>query len=121
MPTVLIVDDDPAIRRMLTETLGLEGYPYETASNGREALDLLAKTNSPRVILLDLMMPVLNGREVMEALRANPAERNRHKIIFVSAVDRLEQHRDLEPDASLAKPFTVSQLLNMLEEVKVSA
>ncbi|HEV8191704.1 MAG TPA: response regulator, partial [Ktedonobacterales bacterium] len=58
LPTVLIVDDDPAIRKMLVEVLQLEGYPIETAGDGREALDLLARGGS-RVILLDLLMPVL--------------------------------------------------------------
>jgi CheY-like chemotaxis protein len=121
LPTIMIVDDDPGIRKMLIEALTLEGYPYETATNGQEALDLLSKMTAPRVILLDLWMPVLDGRGFMEALNSNPAERARHKIIFVSAVDRLEQHRDLEPDATLAKPFTIPQLLNMLETMKVTA
>jgi CheY-like chemotaxis protein len=121
LPTVMIVDDDPHIRKMLTETLTLEGYPLETATNGQEALDLLSKTNASRIILLDLMMPVMEGREVMERLRANPTERARHKIIFVSAVDKLERHRDLEPDATLAKPFTITQLLNVLDAMRVTA
>lgn len=121
LPTVMIVDDDPHIRKMLTEALTLEGYPYETATNGQEALDLLNKTNSPRIILLDLWMPVLDGRGFMEALNSNPAERARHKVIFVSAVDRLEKHLDLKPDATLAKPFTVNQLFSLLETMKVTA
>ncbi|HEX6123376.1 MAG TPA: response regulator, partial [Ktedonobacterales bacterium] len=121
LPTIMIVDDDPGIRKMLTETLTLEGYPLETATQGQEALDLLSKANAPRVILLDLLMPVLSGRGFMVALNANPAERARHKIIFVSANHNLEQHRDLNPDETLAKPFTVNQLLNLLDSVKVTA
>src|SRR5262249_15203173 len=112
-PTVLIVDDDPAIRKMLVEVLQLEGYPTETAGNGREALDQLAR-RGPRVVLLDLLMPELDGRGVMEALRANPAERTKHKVILVSAIHILETARDLEPDGTLSKPFTVPQLLNVL-------
>lgn len=113
-PTVLIVDDDPAIRKMLVEVLSLEGYPTETAVNGREALDLLARGGA-RVVLLDLLMPVLDGRGVMTALQADPAERARHKVILVSAVHNLEGARDLEPDSVLSKPFTVDQLLNVVE------
>ncbi len=113
-PTVLIVDDDPAIRKLLVEVLSLEGYPTETAVNGREALDLISRGGA-RVILLDLMMPVLDGRGVMTELRANPAERGRHKVILVSAIGFLEGARDLEADGMLAKPFTVEQLLNVLE------
>jgi CheY-like chemotaxis protein len=113
-PTVLIVDDDPAIRKMLVEVLSLEGYPTETAVNGREALDLLSRGGA-RVVLLDLLMPVLDGRGVMAALQADPTERARHKVILVSAVHNLEGARDLEPDSVLSKPFTVDQLLNVVE------
>ena len=60
LPTILIVDDDPAIRRMLVEVLSLEGYPTETAENGRVALELLAHSG-PRVVLLDLLMPEVDG------------------------------------------------------------
>ncbi|HEX6540587.1 MAG TPA: response regulator [Ktedonobacterales bacterium] len=119
-PTVLIVDDDPAIRKMLVEVLSLEGYPTETAVNGREALDLLARGGS-RVVLLDLLMPVLDGRGVMTELRGNPMERSRHKVILVSAITNLETARDLEPDGVLPKPFTVDQLLNVLESTESAA
>ena len=112
-PTVLVVDDDPSIRKMLNEMLTLEGIPVETAADGREALDILAK-GGPRTVLLDLSMPVMDGREVMQALEANPSERTRHRIILMSALDRLQAARDLEPDARLAKPFTIDQLLNLL-------
>ena len=113
LPTVLIVDDDPAIRKMLVEVLSLEGYPTETAVNGREALDILAKSG-PRLVLLDLLMPEVDGRGVMSALRAQPEEREKHRIILVSAWTYLEQSRDLEADGTLAKPFHVNQLLNVL-------
>jgi CheY-like chemotaxis protein len=113
-PTILIVDDDPYIRKMLVEVLGLEGYPLETATNGQEALEALDK-GAPRLILLDLLMPVVDGRAVMNQLRATPEIRARHKIVLVSANDRLEAARDLEPDSMLAKPFTVDQLLNVIE------
>lgn len=115
-PTVLIVDDDPAIRKMLVEVLQLEGIPTETATNGREAIDILARSG-PRVVLLDLSMPVLDGWGVMRELEQNPAERTKHKVILVSAVQYLEQARDLEADGRLSKPFTVPQLLNALANV----
>ncbi len=115
-PTVLIVDDEPPIRTMLVEALGLEGYPTETAANGREALDALAK-GGPRVVLLDLLMKPVDGREVMQQLRANPAERARHKIILMSATHNLEGARDLQVDGQLPKPFTLDQLLNTLTAV----
>jgi CheY-like chemotaxis protein len=113
LPTVLIVDDDPAIRKMLVEVLSLEGYPTETANNGREALEMLAKSG-PRLVLLDLLMPEVDGRGVINQLSEDPQERQRHRIILVSAWANLEAARDLEADGTLAKPFNVNQLLNVI-------
>ncbi len=113
LPTVLIVDDDSAIRKMLVEVLSLEGYPTETASNGREALEILAKSG-PRVVLLDLLMPEVNGREVINVLCEDPLERQKHRIILVSAWAHLEEARDLDADGTLPKPFNVTQLLNVI-------
>lgn len=113
-PTVLIVDDDPAIRKMLVEVLSLEGYPTETAINGQEALNLLARSNG-RVILLDLNMPVLDGRGVISQLESEAATRTRHRVILVSAWTSLETAGDLEVDGKLVKPFTVAQLMSVLE------
>jgi len=119
-PTVLIVDDDPGIRKMIHEVLGLEGYPVESATNGQEALERLGSTNA-RVILLDLLMPVMDGRGFMQALRARPDERKKYKVILVSAMYNLEAARDLEADGMLAKPFTVEQLLGVIESAGVTA
>jgi CheY-like chemotaxis protein len=112
-PTILIVDDDPAIRKMLVEVLALEGYPHETAANGQEALQKLGD-GSPRVVLLDLLMPVMDGRATLAALEQDSAERQRHKIILVSATHNLEAAQDLQVDGQLSKPFTVDQLLNTI-------
>jgi CheY-like chemotaxis protein len=118
--TVLIVDDEAPIRKMLVEVLSLEGIPTETAVNGREALDLLAK-GGPRVVLLDLLMPVVDGRGVMAELLSAPAERAKHRIILMSALANLETARDLDADGVLAKPFTVNQLLNVIQSSGASA
>lgn len=117
-PTVLIVDDDPRIRTMLVEVLALEGYPTETANDGQEALDILPRSG-PRVVLLDLLMPNVDGEGVVAALEQQPDERNRHHIILVSALNNLERYRNLHVDGRLAKPFTVDQLLSVIESVEV--
>lgn len=113
-PTVLIVDDDPAIRKLLVEVLSLEGYPTETAVNGEEALTLLAHS-APRLILLDLLMPVVDGRGVVTQLEADADLRSKHKIILISAWTHLETVSDLTVDGKLPKPFTVPQLMSVLE------
>lgn len=115
-PTVLVVDDELPIRKMLVEILTLEGFPIETASNGREALEVLSKSG-PRVVLLDLLMPEVDGRAVIEQLEANPEERAKHRIILVSAFLNLEKYRDLKVEGRLPKPLTVDQLLNALDAV----
>ncbi len=119
MPTVLIVDDEAPIRKMLVEMLSLEGIPTETATNGQEALDKLAQSG-PRVVLLDLSMPVLDGRGVIEHLEAQSGGRERHKIILISAIERLDANRDLRADGRLSKPFTLDQLLNTIASVTAS-
>jgi CheY-like chemotaxis protein len=113
LPTILIVDDDPTIRKMLVEVLSLEGYPTETAVNGREALEMLAKSG-PRLVLLDLLMPEVDGRGVISQLCEDPQERQKHRIILVSAWTNLEAARDVEADGTLMKPFNVNQLLNVI-------
>lgn len=118
-PTVLIVDDEAPIRQMLVEMLSLEGIPNETAANGQEALDMLAQSG-PRVVLLDLLMPLVNGRGVVERLEAQPGERAQHKIILMSAIETLTANRDLHADGRLSKPFTLDQLLTTIASVTAS-
>jgi CheY-like chemotaxis protein len=113
-PTVLIVDDDPSIRKMLVEVLALEGYPTETAADGEEALTLLARS-TPRLILLDLLMPGVDGHGVVTQLEADVSARAQHKIILMSAWTNLELASDLVVDGKLPKPFTVTQLMSVLE------
>ena len=113
-PTVLIVDDDPTMRQLVVEVLSLEGFPTETAAGGREALDLLPQLG-PRVILLDLLMPEVNGWDVVRQLEADAAVRTRHQIILLSAWANLEKASDLKVEGRLAKPFNVDQLLNVVE------
>jgi two-component system, chemotaxis family, chemotaxis protein CheY len=71
--TVLIVEDDEAVRESLAEVLELEGYQALQAANGKEALSLLRSSPRPDLILLDLVMPVMSGWQVLGRLRGTPA------------------------------------------------
>ena len=71
--TVLVVDDDADLRDSLADLLRDEGYAVTLASNGREALDLLPGLQRPCGIVLDIDMPVMNGRQFYQAMRAVPA------------------------------------------------
>lgn len=66
--TILVVDDDPDVREALRETLEYEGYVAVEAANGQEALDWVRSNGAPCLVLLDLMMPVLNGHQFLEAV-----------------------------------------------------
>lgn len=114
LPRVLIVDDDAAIRKMLVDVLSLEGFAAETARDGREALALL-EAGSYQVVLLDLMMPIMDGWELCRTLRERPALRAQFSVVLMSAGEKLEQAQDLGADGYLAKPFDVNQLLELLE------
>jgi len=70
MPSVLIVDDDSELRALLVQSLSNAGYRTYEAAHGRQALDRL-QTLSPDVLLVDVMMPVMNGVELIRALRAD--------------------------------------------------
>jgi two-component system chemotaxis response regulator CheY len=105
---VLVVDDDPDILEALSEILEVEGYQVQRARNGREALQRLEQ-ELPDLVLLDLMMPVMDGWEFARSLSAGA----RPPIIVLSA-DRNVSVKAKEIGALgwLAKPFELSELLS---------
>ncbi len=110
MSRVLIVDDDPAIRSMLVELLTDEGYETLVAGDGRTAVEI-AKQRSPQVILMDLMLPVLDGASATRLIKSNPAT-GWIRIIAMSAGANLRlQASDLPADGVVSKPFDLDALL----------
>ena len=71
-PDILVVEDDAAIRESLVECLELAGHVVRAAADGREALAWLREGNRPRVVVLDLVMPRMNGAELVNEIRAAP-------------------------------------------------
>ena len=123
MPTarrdVLIVDDDPDIRDAVGECLRYEGYDVHSAADGQDALDRLEYGLRPDVILLDLMMPVLNGFDVLEALKSRP-EWKSIPVVIVSA-NRGYEAEDLSGAVSiLRKPVNVDRLIAAVEQAVAS-
>jgi CheY-like chemotaxis protein len=111
---VLVVDDEPLILSLLTTALEAEGYQVEVATNGRDALDKV-KWQAPGAILLDLMMPILDGWQLIEALRADPAT-SQIPIVILSAAYEAAKHPALGSLVFLAKPFDLSILLILVED-----
>jgi DNA-binding response OmpR family regulator len=110
---VLIVDDDALIRDTLATALGDEGYAVRVASNGRAALATLG-TWRPDVIVLDLMMPVMDGTAFRVAQRA-VAETAQIPIIVLSAIHEVQcRAADLDAAAIFSKPFDLGALLDAI-------
>ncbi len=115
---ILCVDDDPAILRMLTEVLTDGGYTFELAKHGQEAIDTLqASPAVPRIMLLDLQMPIVDGWGVVRWLVEHPDIKAVTKIVLMSANERLRTASDLEHDSELEKPFGIDTLLALLDRL----
>lgn len=113
---VLVVEDDNDLRESLSQALRDHGYTVTQAENGQQALDLLHAGARPSVILLDLMMPVLNGWELRDALRDDPALADIPQLVISAYMDEAEQHvLELSPDDCIRKPFAIRVLLEAIE------
>jgi CheY-like chemotaxis protein len=114
---VLVVDDERGICMMVKEALGLEGYAVATAYDGQEALEFLARYPGEYTIMLDTLMPVMDGFKVLERLSATPEQRVRYRVIMMVSGYDLERARDMGADEVLARPFTCDQLMAAIEAV----
>jgi CheY-like chemotaxis protein len=110
---VLIVEDDPDLREMMAQLLTLEGFHTAAVANGREALNYLQTgDHPPEVILLDLMMPVMDGWEFRRQQQANPAVAD-VPVIVLSALDQ-SRAANVNAAAFLKKPLDFDRLLELV-------
>lgn len=110
-PGVMVVEDDLAVRETVQELLEEEGYRVIPASNGREALEHLRRAAAPSVILLDLMMPVMDGWQLRAELARDP-RLSGIPVVVMSADERVQQKvQGLSVAAVLQKPVTLDDLL----------
>lgn len=112
--SILVVDDDPVIRDMMVDIFSFEEYPIVVARNGREALEKLRGKES-YLVFLDLMMPVMDGREFCQHFSADPSLRNRHKIVIMSAMDKMSEAASLPTHGTLPKPFSVDDVMRVMQ------
>lgn len=110
---IMIVDDEESIRELVGAVLEAEGYDVITASDGSDCLQKL-KTVKPDLILLDMMMPGISGRETCEKIRADPKTKN-IKVIFVTVARFSEAGKDtltkLKVQDYVTKPFDNADLI----------
>ena len=117
-PRILVVDDEPHIRRVLSAVLGNSGYDVKMASSGSEGLEELG-SNPVDLVILDLMMPGANGLEILSRIRTDP-ERSHTPVIILTA-----KGQDTDREAALAggaddfltKPFSPKKLIARIEEI----
>ena len=109
--TVLLVEDDPDIRDIVQDVLEAEGYDVVPASHGRQALEFLTgarESERPDLVILDMMMPLVDGRHVLEAIRNNQSLSS-VPVVVMSAV---AHEKPVGAAAFLRKPFSLDTLFD---------
>lgn len=114
---VLLVEDDADVREALASALGACGYTVTTACNGRDAIDHLARSDAqPSLIVLDWMMPVMNGLDFLTHQAANPRMRST-PVLILSAVDRVHSFSGAAVAAVMTKPVRLRTLIDVIDRL----
>ncbi|MEV8508556.1 response regulator [Actinoplanes sp. NPDC051475] len=115
MAKVLVVDDDPAIRQLLSDVLELDGHEVHVAVDGAEGVRAYASVR-PDFVVLDVMMPRLDGYDVLRSIRAG--EGSEVPVLLLSAApDCATRGREIGASYYLAKPFTADEVLYLIDGV----
>jgi len=114
MARVLVVDDDDTLREMVAAVLADEGYAVQTARHGAEALSIVRQT-PPDAILLDLMMPVMNGQQFLEEFRSSRAGDHIPVAVMSALHTAAGLAKDMGANGCLAKPFDLDELLAQVQ------
>lgn len=112
---VLVVDDEPAIRELLTAFLEDEGYQVLTAANGQEGLSSLAQYR-PSLVISDIMMPLMNGYELCRQMHSHPVYRE-IPLILMSAALKPGTLNDCAVAGFMDKPFNIDYTLALVEDL----
>ncbi|MEK8023972.1 MAG: response regulator [Candidatus Hydrogenedentota bacterium] len=115
MSGVLIVDDDEDIRVMLADLLTGEGYPVATAGHGREAIAYLRSGKLPCIIVLDLMMPVMNGWEFRAEQMKDPVFSSVPTVLFTGVADLAAEAKSLKATGYVTKSAHYHAVLDMVK------
>ena len=117
-PRILVVEDEPALLKVLSMRLGMEGFDVQTASDGQEALDLI-RAGAPDLVLTDLMMPVMDGGELTRTIKGDPLLRGIPVMILTALKEDRERNHlmTLGADGFAAKPYNSAELTQKIREL----
>jgi len=113
---VLVVDDDPDIRDVVSLVLGAEGHEVRSAGDGLEALDLIGAGFRPSVILLDMMMPRCDGEAFVKAVRAKHEVDGMRLVLLSGHASAREKAAELGARACLVKPVELEDLVRVIRD-----
>jgi CheY-like chemotaxis protein len=108
---ILVVEDDPEIREVVRDVLQDEGYAVVTATNGKEGLERLRQMARPCLVLLDLLMPVMNGGEFLSVLRTTDVLATLPVVVFSAWSEEAQKIRD-DTQGFVEKPVSLPVLLD---------
>jgi CheY-like chemotaxis protein len=117
--TVLVVDDDPAVRATLAELLGSEGYAVQLSSDGFSALNLVRR-DPPDLVILDLNLPVLDGQEFVDAWRTAAPASSIPILVLTASADLPSSLSDLGVQGHFTKPFDVDSVLGAVARLTLA-
>ena len=117
MSTVLLVEDSIPTRKMISELLTKQGFNVEVAADGIQALEVLP-TLSPDLVILDIIMPKMNGYEVCRKIKSNPQTKDLPVIICSSKGEDFDRYWGIKQgaDAYIAKPFKEKELIATIKQ-----
>lgn len=118
---MLVVEDDKDIRELLVEALAEEGYVVESVANGAEALHTLSRGSLPAAIVLDLMMPVMDGEEFRKAQLADPRLAEIPVVLLTASVDAAVKLPLSSVTATLVKPVRLDDFLAVIGQATAPA
>jgi two-component system, chemotaxis family, chemotaxis protein CheY len=114
---ILVIDDDDDIREVMQDVLAGEGFIVDAAKDGLDALDKLEHDGQTKLILLDMMMPNMDGEAFLKALRGKPALADARVVVISGNAAVREKAHSLHAAACLVKPFELDELLGVVRRL----
>ena len=116
---VLVLEDSQVVQKLIKQVLSLQGFTVFSAKDGKEGLEL-AKSEDFDILLVDLLMPVMDGLEFLKTLRSSKGKNSASKAIVISGNESNHKLEDLKPygvEEILEKPINFDQLSRILEKI----